>query len=841
MNSRFFLKINDPKIRKEFTAKRHTEILKISSLIFAARMVIFLATVITAITNQRKFVLDQWMTRSMNNFFHFLLLIFTYKFPLVFSEAHSPLLTLTFLINLVQVTFSKLNSAGLVNNVIGFAFFQLSALVTNQRWIYTSIAILAINIGTICFYYLYLNLTETTIIIQYTVVSILCIYSSYQIEYRSKTEYIQMYEIQKMNDDLQGIMMNFPEGIVLYDEIKSKIVLANQEFKRIFNCVQEPQQEENTSLQGSPNYTNDMCIIDEKLNSNVLRPVNFLNQNEQQLPINQENRVTGKYSLREAPLKFADGQCFQIEDEFQEALRNIGVDPNFNKNSPREDMTQKELVTIKDSKILYQSNQLRMISIKSLMPLVRYEKLKLENHFYEMLTATVSHDMRTPLNAMQGLLDSIRLFIQSEKGLKLVQIVDNSSKILLSLVNDLLDFSQIRNGNFKKNNQITDIRKSITDACDIMRLAIIEKGLDLNIQFEENIPEEIIVDGPRINQVVLNLLQNSLKFTQYGYISVMVQFKESAEQLQFMVKDTGQGIKQEDRPKLFTLFGKLENTAHMNTSGIGLGLNICKNIVETLGGTIKVLDNGSEQGTTFIFTIKCNQENGDVQFQSAMTSVRSAAGSRFILNQIEEEETLFNNQNQLSQTINTCMNISNDSVKFGGFEDILCTPSIIASTKKKRLVSHIPCSCQTRTDILVVDDNIFNIVTLQTILEYQFNLRSDKALNGQDAVDIVKQRINMNNHNQCICYHHRANFKLIFMDCNMPIMDGFQATQEIRQLALENNFEVYIVALTAYTTENFKDKSVQYGMDLFINKPVNSQQIKDILIARKLITAASFE
>lgn len=93
-----------------------------------------------------------------------------------------------------------------------------------------------------------------------------------------------------------------------------------------------------------------------------------------------------------------------------------------------------------------------MIMIKSLMPLVKYEKLKLENHFYEMLTATVSHDMRTPLNAMSGLLDSIRMFIQNEKGLRLLQIVDNSSRILLSLVNDLLDFSQIKNGKFKCNN-----------------------------------------------------------------------------------------------------------------------------------------------------------------------------------------------------------------------------------------------------------------------------------------------------------------------------------------------------------------------------------------------------
>jgi signal transduction histidine kinase len=99
-----------------------------------------------------------------------------------------------------------------------------------------------------------------------------------------------------------------------------------------------------------------------------------------------------------------------------------------------------------------------MIMVKCLTPMMRYEKLKLENHFYEMLTATVSHDMRTPINAMTGLLSNIGRFIQDERGLKLLKIVENSSKMLLFLVNDLLDFTQIKNGKFRKNEAPTDIR-----------------------------------------------------------------------------------------------------------------------------------------------------------------------------------------------------------------------------------------------------------------------------------------------------------------------------------------------------------------------------------------------
>jgi signal transduction histidine kinase len=136
-----------------------------------------------------------------------------------------------------------------------------------------------------------------------------------------------------------------------------------------------------------------------------------------------------------------------------------------------------------------------MIMIKSLTPLMKYEKLKLENHFYEMLTATVSHDMRTPLNAISGLLQSVRSFITDERGLRLLSIVENSSKILLFLVNDLLDFSQIRNEKFKKNEGEVNIKNSVQTALDIIKLAIYEKGLSLVFECSDRVPKTLVTDG----------------------------------------------------------------------------------------------------------------------------------------------------------------------------------------------------------------------------------------------------------------------------------------------------------------------------------------------------------
>lgn len=126
---------------------------------------------------------------------------------------------------------------------------------------------------------------------------------------------------------------------------------------------------------------------------------------------------------------------------------------------------------------------------------MKYEKLKLENHFYEMLTATVSHDMRTPLNAMTGLLANIGAFIQDERGQKLLKIVENSSKILLFLVNDLLDYTQIKNGKFRKNDARTDIKQMVDDTLDIVKLAVYEKGLEIKCIYRNNIPSELITDG----------------------------------------------------------------------------------------------------------------------------------------------------------------------------------------------------------------------------------------------------------------------------------------------------------------------------------------------------------
>ena len=140
------------------------------------------------------------------------------------------------------------------------------------------------------------------------------------------------------------------------------------------------------------------------------------------------------------------------------------------------------------------------------------------------------------------------------------------------------------------------------------------------------------------------------------------------------------------------------------------------------------------------------------------------------------------------------------------------------------------CNCKEKTEILIVDDNSFNVVTLQTLLKFQFKLKADSAVNGLDAVNMVKQRYT----EQCRC--NNQNYKLIFMDCNMPIMDGPTATVLIKKMTSEFNIQyqetknIYVAALTAYQTDSFRIKCAKSGMDNFLAKPLNLKLIQQILV-----------
>ncbi|CDW89008.1 pas domain s-box protein [Stylonychia lemnae] len=449
-----------------------------------------------------------------------------------------------------------------------------------------------------------------------------------------------------------------------------------------------------------------------------------------------------------------------------------------------------------------------------------------------MLTATVSHDMRTPLNVINGLLNNLDSYITNDVGRRFLGIIKNSSKFMSFLVNDLLDFFQIKHGKFKKNLMWVDFKSSIKELMDIFKVGADEKGIHSIYSFSPNFPKTLYIDAQRIKQVILNLLQNSLKFTFQGFIKLEVSYDYLLSTIKLSVSDSGIGIQPEDRGKLFTLFGKLEATQQINTNGIGIGLNICRQIVEMFQGTIE-LDGNHSPGCKFNLTLKSQHQEqeqeiklSEIDFEVNFESNRNRKNlsQRYKIEYGNSFQPKFQVSNCSTDSLNCTQQMNLSQQQAYRQTPIQSEPMLLNTDLKKK------CSCPQLNSILIVDDNIFNLVTLEAILSLQFKLEVDQARNGMEAVQKVQDRFKIKSicdNNQC----HKSIYKLILMDCNMPIMDGFQATQEIRKIeaTIDKPKKSYIAALTAYSTDSFQQKCLDFGMDAFLTKPISADQLNKIL------------
>eukprot|EP00347_Sterkiella_histriomuscorum_P012253 403369304 len=499
-----------------------------------------------------------------------------------------------------------------------FSFYMVFGILLSHTWLYTSIFLIINGVGSVSIIIGINGIYELSTMVMLATALALLIYVSYSQEKSLKNQVLQLHQIQNMNDELSTLFNNLPEGIILYDPITMKISLVNEEFKRLFNIQESQQNSPDSSLKQSihvqnqndykiENYSTCRNIVGQQLIDASLLNFNITNNAQQEIQYSpfksndtslfiedeSQNQLEkclyvprlllfkfGQQQENQESLNSREDQVLNIlqaskinENDGPQQYFKILTDPSVASQKSIEQsliQQQPEYLTIKESKLSFKGKVHKMILTKNITTMINYENIKVENFFYEMLTATVSHDMRTPLNAIQGLLKNLELFIIDPRGKKFLQIIQNSSSFLNYLVNDLLDFFQIKNGKFRINNTTVDLKTTFQNLVDMFSVGANEKGL----------------------QVVFSSI----------YISLY--YEEEEKQIKVSVADTGVGIKQEDQEKLFKLFGKLEQTSNINTSGIGLGLGICKNLVEMLGGKI-IIENDYQNGAKFTFTIKC--------------------------------------------------------------------------------------------------------------------------------------------------------------------------------------------------------------------------------------------
>jgi signal transduction histidine kinase/AmiR/NasT family two-component response regulator len=363
----------------------------------------------------------------------------------------------------------------------------------------------------------------------------------------------------------------------------------------------------------------------------------------------------------------------------------------------------------------------------------------------EQFLANMSHEIRTPINAVVGFTNLLQKTTLDDNQKQFVTLIQNSGENLLAVVNDILDISKIEAGMLR----ITKNPFKINETCHAIEMMfaskITEKSLQFKFEYDKNIPTTILGDGDRLTQVLINLLNNAIKFTAKGTVTLSVKMLSNIGKvatIQFAISDTGIGIPSEKIKTVFERFEQADDETAKNYGGTGLGLAIVKQIVSLQNGEIKI-ESEVGVGSSFIFNIPYEY-------------IKEIADS---------------NTNELDLT----------------------------SLKKEFSAFRA----------LVAEDNKTNQTLLKYILE-QWDLQYDLAENGEQAIDLLKKN----------------KYDIVLMDVQMPVMDGYTATEKIRQ-ALQ--MKLPIIAMTAHVLDSEKQHCLEAGMNDYISKPINEKEFLELL------------
>jgi signal transduction histidine kinase/ActR/RegA family two-component response regulator len=397
--------------------------------------------------------------------------------------------------------------------------------------------------------------------------------------------------------------------------------------------------------------------------------------------------------------------------------------------------------------------------------------------------ANMSHEIRTPLNAIIGMTAIGISSKTKEKKDYSFEKIDSASKHLLGVINDILDMSKIEANKFELSPVIFNFEKMLQKAINIITFRVEERRQEFFVTVDKNIPVTLIGDDQRLAQVITNLLSNAVKFTpEEGVIRLDARLLQKIGDLcllQISIEDTGIGITEKDQTRLFFSFEQAEAGTARKYGGTGLGLSISRNIVELMGGKIEV-DSTPEQGSKFTFTVLLKQNTEAPEILSGMENALVSAGS---------------NTEHIISDSHADLHISDELDDFSKYS------------------------------ILLADDVEINREIVLTLLE-PTKINVDCAENGLYALEMFKR--------------DPSKYDMIFMDIQMPEMDGYEATQRIRAHDVPQAKTIPIIAMTANVFREDVEKCFKAGMNVHIGKPFDINDILGVLKKYLLKTEPNF-
>jgi PAS domain S-box-containing protein len=509
--------------------------------------------------------------------------------------------------------------------------------------------------------------------------------------------------------------------------------------------------------------------------------------------------------------------------------------------------------------------QLRLIQVSE-------QSNKAKSYFLSKM----SHEMRTPMNAIIGMTKIAENSYDVEKLKYCLATIEQSSKQLLGLINDVLDMSKIEAGKFELQNFELSIEEILKEICNIVLEQAERKNIKLNAFLDKNACANYIGDNLRLSQVITNLVSNAIKFTpEGGDVSITAQEtqrNDKSSSLRFIIADTGIGIKEEQLGKLFNAFEQADATISKRFGGTGLGLVISKSIIEKMNGKIWV-ESEFGKGSSFIFEIELeNAEridsddfddlnnkrilvaSNDNRICEYFSSIVSGCGVTMeAASSIEEMISLADKAYSSGDLYDMiiidydihCDNIfrllkrlnsesqEGSIVMMAPFLKWSSVEASIVEEKKKKYIS-MPLfpsniynsfrSKETKTyertdtepgntpdfsgiNLLLVEDLMTNREIFKLLFE-DTKINIDTADNGQIAVEMFKQ--------------NSDKYDIIFMDINMPVMDGYEATKTIRSLEINKAKTITIIAMTADVFREDVEKCLASGMNDHLSKPIDA-------------------